>query len=306
MRKQPRINTAPIISPQAIQQGVFSSSYVISSTSVSVTNTTATTNIITATTALGLIRDGQAITFGTAIGGLSTGVTYYVVPGSITTTTFQVSQSPGGPVFPLSTAATGVTATALTYISVPVNSYGTIINLALSASTIISTSTSTVGSISGTGPWTATVSGMSTTAGLIVGQVITATNGTGSLTGGGTVTVASIPSSTSITITATGGTTPTGGTVTNITTATPQFVGAPTWYLDLTGVSLSVGYSLPVTVLISQGGTAYNPTILVNGITATLVGAGLSATTSRINAYYYTIICTAPNQYLYSGYAIAV
>ncbi|CAB4166379.1 hypothetical protein UFOVP841_37 [uncultured Caudovirales phage] len=82
--------------------------------------------------------------------------------------------------------------------------------------TLIST-TGTVGSISGAGPWTATITGMSTTTGLTVGDQITATAGTGSLGGGsGVYTVASIVSSTSITFTATGGTTPTAGTITNV------------------------------------------------------------------------------------------
>lgn len=78
--------------------------------------------------------------------------------------------------------------------------------------------TGTVGSITGTGPWTATITGMTDTADLIPGSAITATNGTGSLGGGGTYIVASIVSNTSITFTATGGTTPVAGTVTNITT----------------------------------------------------------------------------------------
>jgi hypothetical protein len=82
---------------------------------------------------------------------------------------------------------------------------------------IIST-TGTVGSISGSGPWTATITGMSTTTGLDVGDTIIATNGTGSLGGGaGVYTVASIVSNTSITYTAVGGTTPTAGTITSVT-----------------------------------------------------------------------------------------
>lgn len=77
--------------------------------------------------------------------------------------------------------------------------------------------TGTVGSISGSGPWTATITGMTTVGDLEVGDEIYATAGTGSLGSGGTYTVASIVSSTSITFTATGGTTPTAGTVTGIT-----------------------------------------------------------------------------------------
>ena len=87
------------------------------------------------------------------------------------------------------------------------------------ASTIIS-STGTVGTIVGSGPWTATITGMSTTTGLLVGSPITATNGSGSLYGGAPASciVASIVSATSITYTVTGGTTPTAGSVTNIST----------------------------------------------------------------------------------------
>lgn len=76
--------------------------------------------------------------------------------------------------------------------------------------------TGTVGSISGAGPWTATITNMATTDALSIGDEILATSGTGSLGSGGTYIVASIVSGTSITFTATGGTTPTAGTITNI------------------------------------------------------------------------------------------
>ena len=81
--------------------------------------------------------------------------------------------------------------------------------------------TGTVGSITGTGPWTATITNMVSTTDLIVGSTITATGGTGTLYGGSptSVLVASIESATSITYTVTGGTTPTAGTVTAIATS---------------------------------------------------------------------------------------
>ena len=81
---------------------------------------------------------------------------------------------------------------------------------------------------------------------------------------------------------------------------------ANTWNLDFTGVSLSVNYTLPITVIIPQGGTAYNPAIYVNGFAASVIGTGPSATVSRTNAYYYTIICTGINQYAYFGFAVAL
>jgi hypothetical protein len=75
--------------------------------------------------------------------------------------------------------------------------------------------TGTVSAITGSvSPWTATLSGISTT-GLTVGDQITATAGVGSL-GTGVITVASIINTTSITFTATGGTIPIAGAVTNV------------------------------------------------------------------------------------------
>jgi hypothetical protein len=84
---------------------------------------------------------------------------------------------------------------------------------------LIST-TGTVGSIVGaTSPWQATITGMSTTTGLATGDIITATNGTGSLGGSGVYTVDTVVSNTSITFIATGGTTPVAGNITNISLA---------------------------------------------------------------------------------------
>ena len=81
---------------------------------------------------------------------------------------------------------------------------------------ILISTTGTVGSITGTGPWTAEITGMTTTDGITVGSQIIATDGTGSLGTGGVVEVASIDSATQITVTKTGGLTPSAGTVTDI------------------------------------------------------------------------------------------
>jgi hypothetical protein len=81
---------------------------------------------------------------------------------------------------------------------------------------IVISATGQVGSISGSGPWTAVISSMTTTDGIDPGDEIIATAGTGSLGTGGTVTVTSVDSSTQITISKTGGTAPTGGSVTDI------------------------------------------------------------------------------------------
>jgi hypothetical protein len=82
---------------------------------------------------------------------------------------------------------------------------------------VIST-TGTVGSISGSGPFNFTITNMTSVGDLEVGNEIYATAGTGSFgSTAGVTTVASILSATSITATTTGGTTPTAGTVTGIT-----------------------------------------------------------------------------------------
>ena len=82
--------------------------------------------------------------------------------------------------------------------------------------TLIS-ATGTVSAISGSGPWTATITYPATTTSIAVGDYITATAGTGSLGGGaGVYQVLTVPNSTSLTFRATGGTTPTAGTITNL------------------------------------------------------------------------------------------
>jgi hypothetical protein len=89
--------------------------------------------------------------------------------------------------------------------------------------TLIST-TGTISSVTGTGPWTVTITGMTDVTGLVNGDTVAATAGTGSLTTGGVAVVSGIPSSTSIICTVTGGGIPTAGTITNITEATPGTV----------------------------------------------------------------------------------
>jgi hypothetical protein len=77
--------------------------------------------------------------------------------------------------------------------------------------------TGSISTITGSGPWTFTVAGMSDTTGLSVGDEIIATDGVGSFGTGGTTVVTQLISSTSILATTTGGTGPNGGTITDIT-----------------------------------------------------------------------------------------
>lgn len=82
---------------------------------------------------------------------------------------------------------------------------------------ILISTTGSVNPISGTGPWTIAITGMTDINGLNVGDHITATAGTGSLgVGFTTAIVTELTSSTSIKVVVTGGTSPQGGTITNI------------------------------------------------------------------------------------------
>lgn len=78
--------------------------------------------------------------------------------------------------------------------------------------------TGSVNPISGSGPWLISITGMTDTSILSVGDHITATPGTGSLgTGFTTAVVTEITDSTSIKVSVTGGSSPSGGTITDIT-----------------------------------------------------------------------------------------
>ena len=91
----------------------------------------------------------------------------------------------------------------------------TTLNQLISASGNIST-------VTGSGPWTAVITGLSTVVGLTVGSTVTATAGSGSLGSVGIGTITSIDSLTGITVAVTGGTTPTTGNITNLTLYTQQ------------------------------------------------------------------------------------
>lgn len=82
---------------------------------------------------------------------------------------------------------------------------------------VLVSTTGSVNPISGTGPWTIAITGMTSTASISVGDEITATPGTGSLgTGFTSAVVTQILSGTSIQVVVTGGTSPSGGTITDI------------------------------------------------------------------------------------------
>jgi len=132
--------------------------------------------------------------------------------------------------------------------------------------TSIVSSTGTVGSIvaSTLSPWTATITGMISTAGLAAGSFFTATAGAGSVGSGGTYRVTAILSSTSITFSAIGGTTPVAGAITNITPLAKQIViprniqrERLVLITNVTTNQVIYNFSDP-----SLSATTYNPTVL--------------------------------------------
>jgi hypothetical protein len=85
---------------------------------------------------------------------------------------------------------------------------------------IIGSGTGTV-AYTGSGPWTVTITNCSSTTQFSVGDIITATAGTGNLGTGGSIVVASIVNSTTITAVKTGGTAPSAGSITDIIISNP-------------------------------------------------------------------------------------
>jgi hypothetical protein len=82
---------------------------------------------------------------------------------------------------------------------------------------ILISSVGNVASVVGaSSPWTVVIDGLTTTDGIVVGNILTATNGAGSIANGGVIEVLSIDSPTQITVTVTGGTIPTVGAITDI------------------------------------------------------------------------------------------
>lgn len=82
---------------------------------------------------------------------------------------------------------------------------------------ILISATGTVSTVTGaSSPWTVVITDLVDTAGVGVGDRLTATDDTGTISNGGIITVASVDSATQLTVTVTGGTIPTTGNITNI------------------------------------------------------------------------------------------
>jgi len=113
---------------------------------------------------------------------------------------------------------TGSDATTKTYVDYFLRRQGGTSRIDVESFKMLSKTTlasGTVGSITGSGPWTASITGLSSTTGISAGYQILATNGTGSLGASG-VYVVTVVGTTSVTFTATGGTTPTAGTISSL------------------------------------------------------------------------------------------
>jgi hypothetical protein len=180
--------------------------------------------------------------------------------------------------------------------------------------------TGTIGTVSGAGPFTATITGMSATTNIVPGSIITATGGTGNF-GAGTMSVVSIVSNTSITVSSTA--TFTAGTVTNIlsgaaTDATANGGGITLrgatdksiiWDVTNNNWTSSENWNIPtgktfkinnVSVLSSTAVLGLTPTINATGYTlsggttpvAVTFAGGSAYTISGTNGQTYTLSAT--------------
>jgi hypothetical protein len=148
--------------------------------------------------------------------------------------------------------------------------------------------TGTLGTPTGTGPWTVVITGMSATGGFIPGKTITATAGTGSFNTN-TITIVSVDSATQITVSATGGTIPTAGTVTAVKVGTTGALSLPA------ATTYQFEALLKWTITTTAGTVSFN---LVGGGNATfqttgvwfnsIASDGTSPTTATTRGNYYT------------------
>jgi hypothetical protein len=123
----------------------------------------------------------------------------------------------------------------------------------------------TVGSISGTGPWTATLTGLSDTSGIAPGAVIVAVDGVGTL--GGETCVVDTVSTNSLTYTATGTISPVAGGISSISVS-----GATDVTADGCGIVLKGSSDKTIAWLSSTNRWTYNTGIESTGIENTPVG----------------------------------
>jgi hypothetical protein len=192
-------------------------------------------------------------TIGSVVGTLTSGVTVFSsISGTSVTaaaTYTGVSQSAtsgsgSGAVFTIVKAGAGTAYSGAVTITVTSVGSGyavgdtiTIPGASLGGTTPTNNMTMTVGSGIIVGPWTATISGMTKTTGLVSGQIITATAGTGTFAAGGEVSVSSVVGNQSIVLYKVGGTIPTAGTVTNI--SVPAVSSLPPGLVDSTQIQIT-------------------------------------------------------------------
>jgi len=172
---------------------------------------------------------GTVTTIGGALGGSTT---FTSITGTKVTSAgtysgvgqFATSGSGSGATFNITTTGSGTTYTGVTTITLvnPGSNYAIGDTITIGGNLLGGTNspnnlTFTVSNVNYS-PWIATITGMPNTTNLVNGQAVSATNGTGSLGGGGTsYVISNIVSGTSIQVTVTGGTTPVAGTITAIT-----------------------------------------------------------------------------------------
>lgn len=167
-----------------------------------------------------------------------------------------------------------------------------------------------VSSITGSGPWTATITTAQYIGDIQVGSTFTATNSTGSIGSGGTYTVSSIISDSSFTFTATGGTTPTNGSVlqVNFNVTVGSVTGSGPWTATISNVpnieNVLVGSTITavgVTGSIGSGGTytVQSVNTSAKSFTYTAVGG-----TSPLNGTVKTLVVSPTTSMLSDSFLI--
>lgn len=138
----------------------------------------------------------------------------------------------------------------------------------------------TVGTVTGTGPWTAQITALSSTTAFKVGSPVIATASGGNLYGGSptSVVVTSIDSASQITYTVTGGSSPVPGSVLNVkaggSQATFNVIAAGSNY---TVTLANGGFNYTPGDTITIPGTALGGTSTTNDLTITVVGLSIGA-----------------------------
>jgi hypothetical protein len=298
--------TTPIVgtvdSPRTVPDSVKTIASATVGTISQVGSTSAWNARLTTTSSVAGFRVGDTLTATSGAGRLFGGTPQSVKITSVNQENKQINYLVTGGLAPLEGAITQVKTVAQEAIVFGQN--GTVQQITKPTDFIFGP-TATVGTIVqvGNSTWNATLTGLEDTANLSVGNIITATDGSGKLFGGSPTSVAilSIVDATSIRYRVIGGSSPVVGVVTNVKT-TRDF--GDVWDARLTGLSSVEVAKLRVgDVITASRGTSKKaiPTRLWGGIADILVDEGTFAGQSRVTGEENTTVYDLAIEYVDVG-----